>query len=226
MGSEIQHLIFMIPALLFAMVIHELGHGIVAYKLGDPTPKLSGRLTLNPIPHLDPIGSILLPAILILLKSPFLFGWAKPIPVNPANFKKLGYRKGMALTAFAGPGMNLLSAFIFGILFQIFSSKELFMFFAKNISVDFVESVIVPLLIFFKYAVSINVILAIFNLLPIPPMDGGKILMALAPPKWEEKLQIIENYGFFIIIGLLILGVINFIIYPPYLFLTSLLLGR
>ena len=93
MDLNIQHLIFMIPALLFAMVVHELGHGIVADKLGDPTPRMSGRLTLNPIPHLDPIGSIFLPAILILLKSPFLFGWAKPIPINPIHFKKLGYKK-------------------------------------------------------------------------------------------------------------------------------------
>jgi Zn-dependent protease len=212
----------MIPALLFAMVVHELGHGYVAYKFGDNTPKLAGRLTLNPLPHLDPIGSIFLPALLIIFNSPLLFGWAKPIPINPSNFKKINIRLGSAIVSFAGAGMNLLSAFVFGILFQILSSKSALGSIAETLGVGFVESVIFPLLIFFKYAVSINVILALFNLLPIPPLDGGKIVMSFLPPHLEAKMLEFENYGFIIIIVLLMLGVINAIILPPYFFLVSL----
>ncbi len=225
MDFDITKIIFMIPALLFAVIVHELGHGIVAYRLGDQTPKLAGRLTLNPIPHMDIFGSIILPAILIIFKSPILFGWAKPVPVNPLNFRKLGYRKGMAITSLAGPSMNILSAFVFGILFQILSSQSVLSYLASTVGTGFVKSVVMPLLIFFQYAVSINVILGIFNLLPIPPLDGWKVITSFLPPHLEQKLLPAEQYGMIILIVLLMVGVLNVVILPPYIFLTKLLLG-
>jgi len=226
MDFNIMNLIFMIPALLFAVIIHELGHGIVAYRLGDPTPKLAGRLTFNPIPHIDPLGSIILPALLLILNSPFLFGWAKPVPINPMNFKKLGYRKGMAITAFAGPGVNFTAAVIFGVFYQILSNPQTLIALNSIFGKGFIDSIIIPILIFLQYSVSINIVLALFNLLPIPPLDGGRILMSLLPPHLERKLEPLEQWGFFIVVLLIIVGVFKFVILPPYMFLTSLLLGR
>ncbi|SNZ07839.1 Zn-dependent protease (includes SpoIVFB) [Persephonella hydrogeniphila] len=225
MELNIMNLIFMVPALLFAVIIHELGHGIVAYRLGDPTPKLAGRLTFNPIPHIDPLGSIILPALMVLLKFPFIFGWARPIPVNAWNFKKLGYRKGMAVTAFAGPGVNFVAAVLFGILYQILSSPQLLITLNETVGRGFIDSVLTPILIFLKYSVSINIILAIFNLLPIPPLDGGRILMSILPPQMEQKLEPLEQWGFFIVILLMIAGLFKYVVLPPYLFFTSILLG-
>jgi len=218
-------LIFMIPALLFAVIVHEIAHGLVAYKLGDNTAKVMGRLTFNPIPHIDPVGSLILPAILILFKSPILFGWAKPVPINPMNFKKLGYKKGMAITAAAGPAVNLLFAFVFGVLYQFFSSEGFLTAAASFLGIGLVKSIILPLLIFFKYSVMINIILALFNILPIPPLDGGRVLMSLLPYNLERKLEPLEQYGFIIIVVLLFIGALNYIILPPYIFLMNLFLG-
>ncbi len=225
MDFDITKIIFMIPALLFAVIVHELGHGITAYRLGDPTPKLAGRLTLNPVPHMDIFGSIILPGMLIIFNSPILFGWAKPVPINPMNFKKLGYQKGMAITALSGPSMNLLSAFIFGFLFQLLSSQMVLSFLSSTVGAGFIKSVIMPIAIFLQYAVSINVILAIFNLLPIPPLDGWRVITSFLPYHLEQKLMVVEQYGMIILIVLLMVGVLNVVIIPPYIFLTRLLLG-
>ncbi len=222
---DLGRVILMVPALLFAVIIHELAHGYIAYKLGDPTAKFAGRLTFNPIPHIDPVGSLLVPGLLLLFNSPVLFGWAKPVPINPMNFKKFGYRKGMAITASAGPMSNLIFAAIFGIIFQILSNQQLLMSLAGIFGISIVKSVFVPLLLFLKFAVSINVVLAIFNILPIPPLDGGRVLMSVVPPHIEQKLEPLEQYGFFIVILLLFIGVLNYIILPPYIFLVSLFLG-
>ncbi len=222
---DLGRVILMVPALLFAVIVHELAHGVVAYKLGDPTPKLAGRLTFNPIPHIDPIGSILVPGMLLLFNAPVLFGWAKPVPVNPINFKKFGYRKGMAVTASAGPLSNLASAAIFGIIFQILSNQQVIMNLADIFGAEFIKAVMIPILLFLKFAVSINVVLAIFNILPIPPLDGGRVLMSIVPPHIEHKLEPLEQYGFFIVILLLLIGVLNYIILPPYMFFVSLFLG-
>ncbi|WP_457638559.1 site-2 protease family protein [Persephonella sp.] len=226
MDFNIMNLIFMIPALLFAVIIHELGHGIVAYRLGDPTPKIAGRLTFNPIPHIDPLGSVILPAMLLILNSPFLFGWAKPIPVNAANFKKLGYRIGMAVTALAGPAINFTAAVFFGVMYQFLSNPQMLITINSVLGRGFIDSILTPILIFLQYSVSINIILALFNLLPIPPLDGGRILMSLLPPHLERKLEPLEQWGFFIVVILIVIGVFKFVILPPYMFFTSVLLGR
>ncbi len=225
MEFDITKIIFMIPALLMAVIFHEIGHGIVAYRLGDPTPKLAGRLTFNPIPHIDPFGSIILPGILILFNAPILFGWAKPVPINPLNFKKLGYRKGMAVTSLAGVSMNFLLAFIFGFLFQLLSTGNTLNFISSVFGAGFIKTVLMPLLIFFQYAVSINVILALFNLLPIPPLDGWKFITSFLPYHIEQKLEAVEQYGMIILIVLLMIGVLNYVLIPPYVYLTRILLG-
>ncbi|WP_297888183.1 site-2 protease family protein [Sulfurihydrogenibium sp.] len=223
MNLNVVDFIFMIPALLIAVIFHEVAHGYVAYKLGDDTAKREGRLTLNPIPHIDPLGSILLPGILILFNSPILFGYAKPVPINPYNFRG-DTRKGIVITSFAGPGMNFLLAFIFAGLYHLVKNETFLTYFASLFGVGSLESIIVPLAIFFKYAVSINLILGIFNLLPIPPLDGGNILLNLLPRSIQEKIEPYEQFGFILIIVLLMAGVIGMIILPIYRVLISILM--
>jgi len=220
----LKNLVLIIPALMFAIIIHEFGHGYVAYKLGDDTPKLAGRLTFNPIPHIDPIGTIILPLVLILLKSPIVFGWAKPVPVNPYKARKIrDYRKAMAIISLAGPGANLLSAVAFAILFHLTNSLSGAIISALGVGIA--QAILKPLLIFFIQAVKINIILAIFNLLPIPSFDGWKILLSQLPRDLEAKLEPLEQYGIIILVVLLITHIIDIFLIPPYRFLVSLLLG-
>ena len=215
--SHLQYAVLMIPALFIAMIVHELGHGYTAYKLGDNTPKVAGRLTVNPFPHLDMFGSILFPAILIIAKAPFVFGWAKPIPINPLNFKKIDYRKGMALTALMGPLSNIITAVIFSILFHL--SLTLF----QQLPPSIAKTVLLPLTLFFHLTVSINIIIAIFNLLPIPSFDGWRVILSFLPLHLERKLENLDFYGIFIVLALFILGIIHILILPPYIFIMSLL---
>ncbi|MDD5606284.1 MAG: site-2 protease family protein [Candidatus Pacebacteria bacterium] len=173
-------ILFVIIILLFSVIIHEVAHGAMAYHLGDPTAKYAGRLSLNPVKHLDPIGSILVPLLLILLPTKIVFGWAKPVPINPYNFKDQKY--GQAKVAFAGAGTNLLIALIFGLCLRFFSS-----FFVSYPSLLFIFAIIT----------FINLILAIFNLLPIPPLDGSHILFTFVSEKTKMFLQ---QYGIFILL--------------------------
>ncbi len=209
--------ILSIPALMVAVILHEVAHGWVAYRWGDPTAKLAGRLTLNPIPHIDPIGTILLPAMFIILGSPIIFGWAKPVPINPMNFRDL--RKGTFFTSIAGVVMNLSLAVIFGALYRIIYNLS-------DVVDPFVaQSVMYPLLVFCAKSVLINLILAIFNIIPIPPLDGSKALMSFLSFKYWEIFYRYEVYGFFVITILLFTGVLGRIIYPPLVFLYHLILG-
>ena len=186
--------------ILFAITLHEVAHGWVANKLGDSTAKMLGRLSLNPIKHVDPIGTVAVPTVLLVLGSPFLFGWAKPVPVNFRNLKN--YRKDMTLVAIAGPAANLLMAVFWMALLSIAAhwiSDE-------NIARGFMDMG--------KNGVLMNLTLFIFNLFPIPPLDGGRVLAGLAPPSVSRILDQIEPYGMIIVLALLYLGVLNAIMSP------------
>ncbi len=206
-----------IPALMMAVILHEVAHGWVAYKMGDPTAKAAGRLTLNPIPHIDPIGTLLLPAILILFNSPVIFGWAKPVPINPINFRDI--RKGTFFTSIAGVVMNLSLAVVFGILFRILNGLNIL----TNPLIE--ETIIYPLIVFCINAVRINLALALFNIIPIPPLDGSRAVMSFLSLKYWEIFYKYEIYGFFAITILLFTEVLQKIIYPPLVLLYRLILG-
>lgn len=179
--------IFSIVILIFSVVIHEVSHGYAALALGDETAKHAGRLTLNPIKHLDPFGSLILPTLSYLLGG-FIFGWAKPVPYNPYNLRD--QKKGPAYVALAGPVSNLVLAMFFGILIRILvplSTQASGLFLANFITI---ASTIVLL----------NLILAVFNLVPVPPLDGSKILFAFLPYRWIEVQHFLERYGFMILL--------------------------
>ena len=177
-----------IVILLFSVIIHEVMHGIIALKFGDRTAENAGRLTLNPIPHIDPLGTILLPALLVLSGSPILFGWAKPVPVNPLNFRNI--RKGELYTASAGVLANFGLALFATLILHLTSS----------FSGLLIESVL-------RFTIYINLVLAIFNSLPIPPLDGSKILASYLPAKYQGTFREFERYGFFILIFLLLVPI-------------------
>lgn len=180
--------IFGFLVLIFSIVIHEFSHGWMADQLGDPTARYMGRLTLNPIPHIDPIGSVILPLLLVLSGSPFVVGWAKPVPYNPYNLKD--QKKGPALVALAGPLANLLIALIFGALARILAAQD---------SITYANAIV-----FFDMIILYNVLLAIFNLVPLPPLDGSKILDSILPPSMHEIMQILEkNYMLFLMLFIL-----------------------
>lgn len=172
-----------IIVLLFSVILHEVMHGWVALKFGDRTALYAGRLTLNPIPHIDLVGTILLPLILILSGSSLIFGWAKPVPVNPFNFKDI--RKGELAVSSAGILANLSLAIIAAIIFHL----------TKFQANDLLQGLL-------SFAVNINLILAVFNLLPIPPLDGSKIVLSFLPPHLVSQYQQIERYGFLILLML------------------------
>jgi Zn-dependent protease len=182
--------IFSLIVLLFSVIIHELAHGYVAQSLGDPTAKYQGRLTLNPLKHLDPFGSVILPLLLFISGSPILVGWAKPVPINPYNFKDQKW--GTFKVSLAGPLTNLALAVFFGLLIRLIPST----FFA----------VVPGMFIILSFIVHINIILAIFNLVPIPPLDGHWILFKFIPYQFEYIKNFLQQYGIFILIFFIFLG--------------------
>ena len=191
-------IIWAIPV-LFAITVHEVAHGWVADKLGDQTAKMMGRITLNPIKHIDPIGTVALPLILLFIGS-FIFGWAKPVPVTWNNLRKP--RRDMALVALAGPAANLIMIIIWSIL-----AKLVILISAATSSSQFLLSMC-------GAGILINIVLMVLNLFPLLPLDGGRILSAMLPVTWAKKYSRLEPYGLFILIALLATGVLGKIIWP------------
>jgi len=185
---SLDHIIIALPILLFSVTFHEFSHAWSANKMGDATAKQMGRLTLNPIPHIDLMG------LLVMVGSGFRFGWAKPVPVNPFNFRD--WRKGSFLVSLAGPTSNLLLAAVAAVLFRLLPYMGLTQSTA-NAAYNFVY-----------YMVSINCILAFFNLIPLPPLDGSHMLIALLPQRYENFVASLEHYGPMILIAIVVSGFI------------------
>ncbi|MDA3839851.1 MAG: site-2 protease family protein [Patescibacteria group bacterium] len=205
---DIQIVIFSVVVLIYSAIIHEYMHGWMAERLGDTTAKDEGRLTMNPIPHIDPIGSLLLPFILISTGASFVFGWAKPVPFNPNNLRDRIY--GGAKVAAAGPFANLIMALFFGLVLRIILATQ--PFFVNQMMFDFIVII-----------VQINLLLMIFNLMPIPPLDGSKILMPFLPYHWKIRFLKMEQYGFILVLAFVMVG-FQFII-PVISFLFRLIVG-
>jgi len=197
-------------AVFMAIVLHEIAHGYVAARLGDPTARDRGRLTLNPLAHVDPVGTILVPVTLVLMRVLFswgvpLFGWAKPVPINPGNFRNP--MRGMLYVALAGPATNLILALAAAGLGQLvfLASPNGALHRIGGFGGNLIDAIFVFLGMFVLY----NVILAAFNLIPIPPLDGSRVLMYFLPPAGRRVLLSFERYGFLLLVGLLYLGVLT-----------------
>ncbi|MDI3472536.1 MAG: hypothetical protein PWQ48_817 [Thermotogaceae bacterium] len=189
------------PAVLFAIVIHEVSHGYVAYLLGDDTAKKAGRLTLNPLKHLDPIGTLMLVI--------FHFGWARPVPVNFWKLRKM--KRDIILVSLAGPASNFLTAFLGGIVFFKLRLFRFSTFFGYGLPAD---PFIMYLCDVMAYLMFINLVLAIFNLIPIPPLDGSKIIMALLPERYMMWYAKYEVYGTIVLLVLVLFGIMQMIMNP------------
>lgn len=200
--------IWAIP-LIFAITLHEVAHGFVASFFGDKTAKLSGRLTLNPIKHIDPIGTILVP-LAMLMVSNFVFGWAKPVPVDPRNMRHP--KTDMAFVALAGPLSNILMAFFWG-------------FVAKMALMSDTSWLSIPLSYMGSAGITINVVLAVLNLIPLPPLDGGNVMLSILPGRAAYYYSMIEPYGFWILLLLIITNVLT-IIMSPFVYMLINLIGN
>lgn len=203
-------IIWSIPV-IFAITLHEVAHGWAALKLGDRTAQMMGRLTLNPVKHVDPVGTLLVPGVLLMIGG-FIFGWAKPVPVTAQNLHSP--KQDMAWVALAGPGANL----VMGIVWAVVAKVGLML---ANAGIAVGE----PMLFMGIAGVWINAILMLLNLLPIPPLDGGRVLMSILPGPWSWQLSRVEPYGFFILLGLLFFGILGLILMPLLQMILAMLAG-
>ena len=187
-------LIYIIP-LLFAITLHEAAHGWIASKLGDHTARMMGRVTLDPTKHIDPIGTIAIPLVLLLSSSGFIFGWAKPVPIN-FNALRNG-KNGMIWVALAGPGANIFMAICW--------------LFVMIIAINMNIAILIEM---GRIGILVNCVLAVFNLLPIPPLDGSRVISALLPNRLAYQYNQLEQYGLYILLGLMFLGGFNYLVRP------------
>jgi len=192
--SSLRDILYTLPCILLALTVHEVAHGWMAMKLGDPTARNLGRLTLNPLKHLDPVGT--------LCMIFFHFGWARPVPINSRYFRKP--RRDMALTSLAGPLSNICMGLIGILLFQIFLTV-----FTAHTATGFLFNIQLSVLTLLQYFYSLNISLAVFNLLPVPPLDGSRIFLTFLPPKYYFGIMQYERYIQFALMILLYLGLLN-----------------
>jgi Zn-dependent protease len=198
----LQRIVVWILPVVFAITVHEVAHGWVAKKYGDNTASLLGRLTLNPVKHIDLLGTLIIPGLLLLSGTGFIFGWAKPVPVDPRNFKNP--RRDMAIVALAGPVSNLLMAVAWALVTRL----------GVTIGAQ-TEAISLPLIYTGVAGISINLVLAILNLLPIPPLDGSRILTGILPSYWAWQYNRLERFGFIILVVLLYTNVLSSILAIP-----------
>jgi Zn-dependent protease len=197
--------------LLFSLTIHEMAHAFTADRLGDPTARLLGRISLNPLVHADPIGTILFPLIALVTGAPLL-GWAKPVPVNTRQLRHP--RRDFVIVAAAGPASNLVLAFSAALVLAVLPISPHTLD-EPNVSV--------PLAAILAQAMQLNVLLAVFNMLPIPPLDGGNVLAGLLPPRMAVAFNQLRPYGFILLYALILSGGFNTLVFPPYRLIMSLL---
>ncbi|MBI5203488.1 MAG: site-2 protease family protein [Nitrospirae bacterium] len=193
---------------LIAITFHELSHGFIANKLGDPTAKMMGRLTINPIAHIDLFGTIIMPLLLLIFTNgQFVFGYAKPVPINPMNFKNP--RRDMAISAAGGPATNILLAIVSMVMLK-FAVFPLLSFAPEGMAATVLE----PIAMMLKSSIIINVVLASFNLIPIPPLDGGRVVVGFLPHKQAMSFSKIEPFGFIIVIILIYTHIADYFVMP------------
>lgn len=186
------NLIFVIPSLLLALTVHEFAHAWVSYRLGDPTPKYQGRLTLNPLAHIDPLGLVMLML--------FRFGWGKPVEIDPRHYRNR--RQGVLLVSLAGPGANIITAFVLMVGYAVWSLT------APGFVPEFVPQLL-------GMALMYNILIALFNMLPVPPLDGSKVLASILPPKYSYQFQsFAQQWGLFILLALIATGLTGRILTP------------
>jgi len=200
--EKVREAVVFIIALVLSIAVHEFGHAFSADKLGDRTPRLQGRVTLNPIVHADPVGTLILPLMMVLFSPGMLFGWGRPVQINPAAFtRRLRMKTGHLIVAAAGPAMNVALAVLLTLLPGILLATGV---------LDNAPNIVQGI----AMVIQLNWVLCFFNLIPIPPLDGGAVLAGLLPDRYSRHLDLLNQYGMFILIGLLVTGALRFFLWP------------